>query len=381
MQTTVIRELDQLEGLRDAWNLAVESSNYDSVFLRHEWFCCWAKHFIPPSSMFVVLAWDGDRIIGILPLQVEERHRRIWNEVVLSSMSNPHTFKYNFVLQKGNAEEILNALLDRVSAEISWTTMDLHYFPESAENVSFLENLKGICFFGMRKMKQMESPYVKVEGAWDAYLASRDKKVRKNWDYFERKICKEGEVVTTCVTDGQGLVEDLRAAFEIERSSWKGDQGSAIANSNNVSGFYLDLAQAMAASGRFELHFLLFNNKKIAFDYCLTYKDRFNVLKTGYDPEYSKSSPGRVLRKLVLKDIIGSGNYRIYDLLGARDAWKQEWTDEADTLLHIQLYNRKPIAIFTYVIAVTIDIGKRHLSRHPRLYQLVKKAYRRMGRV
>jgi CelD/BcsL family acetyltransferase involved in cellulose biosynthesis len=378
MHIDVIRNLDQLADLRDAWNQAVENSNFDSVFVTHEWFYSWVKNFAPDKNIYIVIARDKDALLGIMPLLIEHRKHGIWTETILKSMSNMQTYKYNFIIHRDMSEEILTTMFNHISKDLAWTSMILDFVPATAANVPLLTGINGKSFYAMRTELYMESPYLIIEGSWDDYLKTRDKKVKKNLGYFERKLDKEGTTEITSFTNSTDIDGHITKALEIEKSSWKGDHGTAIANSQAEAGFYLDLGRSMSESGKFGLHFLSLNDNQIAFDYCLTHKDHFNVLKTGYDPAYSKSSPGRVLRKKILRGLFEEGTYKIYDLLGAREDWKTEWTSDTQTLLHIHIYNRKPLAIFSYALASSLERTKNILRRHPGIYLAIKKIYLRV---
>ncbi|MEJ2392961.1 MAG: GNAT family N-acetyltransferase [Gammaproteobacteria bacterium] len=377
MQIDVIRNLDQLTGLHDAWNQSVAESNFDSVFVTHEWFYCWLKNFAPNQNIYIVIARDNDVLLGIMPLLLEQRRHGIWTQTILKSMTNMQTYKYNLIICKERAEEILAAMFRYLNQNLPWTSMILDFVPATAANIPLLNDISGKSFYALRSEIQMESPYLAIEGTWDDYLKARDKKVRKNWDYFERKLDKQGSAEVVSCTNGPDIDQSIQQALAIEQSSWKGDHGTAIANSQAESNFYLDLGITMSRCNKFGLHFLTLDENKIAFDYCLTHKDHFNVLKTGYDPAYSKSSPGRVLHKKILRQLYEDDTYKIYDLLGARDNWKTEWTGDVQTLLHIHIYNRRPMAIFSYTIVNLMANIKEMLRRHPSLFQAIKKLYLR----
>ncbi|MDA8364944.1 MAG: GNAT family N-acetyltransferase [Gammaproteobacteria bacterium] len=375
MEIEVIRELEQLAPLQAAWNRAVESSGFDSIFLSYEWFYAWARNFAPAGSLCVVIAREADAIRGIMPLLRERRRIGPWTQSVLRSMSNAHTCKYSPVLPKEGGSDVLEAMLGHLSRHGGWDLMELTHLPASSDSIPFIKRACGKVAFGMRDEIQMESPYVEIAGTWEDYLGARNGKVRKNWDYFERRMQKEGSVDLIEIAGGAGAEQAVIEAFEIEESSWKGAAGSAINRTSAAASFYLDLARAMGARDNFRLYFLSLNGARIAFDYCLPYRETFNVLKTGYNPAYAKNSPGRVLRKSVLRGLFHKGSHRTYDLLGARDAWKEEWTQTAQPLLRVRLYNRTPVAMARYAAGTFVDRSRETLRRHPALHAAAKRVW------
>jgi CelD/BcsL family acetyltransferase involved in cellulose biosynthesis len=218
----------------------------------------------------------------------------------------------------------------------------------------------------------MESPYVTISGSWESYLSRRDKKVRRNFDYFEKKIHREGKVELVKIEGGADLSSHIADALEIEKSSWKGEEATAIVNSDDERDFYMDLAHRMSAQGRFALYFLLFNGEKIAFDYCLKYRDQFYVLKTGYNPAHAKNSPGRVLRLKILRNLHQEGIYKHYDLLGSFEKWKTEWTDSAERLCRVTVFNKKPGSIFLCNLMNASETFKKSIKRFPIAYDSLK---------
>lgn len=375
IKTQVIRNIDGLAGLGESWNNAVSASNNPSVFSTYEWFHAWIKNFAADLDIFILLAWKDNILTGIMPLHVLKHSR---SGTTICSLSNAHTCKFDIVLPEQGGPEVLTAMLARLSNELPWVKLQLWYVPQSVRNIALLKNISRGLICGIRTERQMESPYLDINFTWQDYLDSRDKKVRKNWDYFERKLNKEGQVEVLTITDPSSIDDMLKQAYTIEQSSWKGGQGSAIANSSNTADFYHDLAQSMSQKGEFQLHFLRLNDKAIAFDYCLIHKDRYSVLKTGYDPAYSKSSPGRVLRKITLKRIYEDNKFKLYDLLGAKDAWKLEWTENSEALLHVQIYSNRPAARMHYLYARSKDLGINMLRRHPKLLSLVNAKVKRL---
>lgn len=378
MQIDVIRNIEHLASLQEAWNQAVENSIFDSVFVTHEWFYSWAKNFITNDNMYIVVASDGDMLLGIMPLLLEQYRRGIWTKTILRSMSNLQTYKYNFVVRREGSNTILTNMFNYINHQLPWTTILLDFVPGAVLNVSLLKQLQGKCFYRIHTETHMQSPYVKIEGSWEEYLTSRGKHVKKNWAHFEHKLDHEGTAEVIDITGGPDLDQQIISAFDIEKSSWKGAQHTAIADSNAESGFYLDLGKSMSKCGKFRLHFLCLNSTKIAFDYCLIHKNHFNVLKTGYNPAYAKDSPGRVLHKKILRNLFQHGTFKVYDLLGTNDAWKAEWTTEAQTLLHIRIYNRRPTAIINCTLNEIVERTKDMLRGHPRLYLIIKKIYWRL---
>ena len=372
LQTKIVSTLEDLKSCKPEWNDAVSNSISDSVFLTYEWVTSWIQYFAGGQPLCFVVSKRDQRIIGILPF-LQERRRIFGTDYnVLRSPSNSHTNQYNFIIESNGRAEILEHMIHFISRNTDWDLMELDFVPDNAQLIPLLRRLEKKSYYKFNLELLMESPYVAISGSWNDYLQKRDKKVRRNFDYFEKKLKKEGKVEILKISAGDDLKSHVMDAFEIEKRSWKGDAGTAIADSENEKGFYTELAQKMSEKGMFSLYFLAFNGEKIAFDYCLEYNDHFYVLKTGYNPEYGKYSPGRVLMINLLRDIHRTGQFSYYDFLGAAEKWKYEWTDSAQRICRITLFNKKPASIFLCNATLAGEVVKRSIKRYPFAYQLLK---------
>ncbi len=370
-ESILIREIDSLEGLRSGradWNRAVEGSSFDSVFATHEWYEAWGKSFLKGRRLRIVLAYQGRNLVGILPM-MEERRRFMGSEItILRSMTNDQSCKYDFILKREQEGSILRSMMLHLSMRVDWDLLCLDFIPDGSKTISSLRNLEREGFCRVHVMPTMQSPYLIISGSWDAYVGKLEKSYRRNLRYFERRLEKKGRVELKRMDP-----ESLKDALAIEESGWKGEAGTAIASSDDNTGFYGELARLTSQSGWFKLYFLCLDGDPIAFDYCLAYKDRFNVLKTGYNPAYAADSPGKVLRKKVLAQLF-KDRYSIYDLLGAREEWKTKWTPHAQEIYRVLVFNkRKILPLLVYHAIQARDALTDKVRRSPSLYMMAKR--------
>lgn len=373
MEIKVVRDISELETLESSWNAAVENSNFDSVFATYEWFYSWVRNFGKDKNVRIIVCRDGDKLLGVFPLLYEQKSFMGMKVGTLRSATNLHTPKYDFIVN-GNGEEIIRSVFDYINNTFDWDFIELDCIPSDSKTISMLSSLEGAAFYRVCAHYQVESPYVSLKGNWESYLRKLDAKVRKNLHYYENKAGKKGNCEVLVVRNGDELERNLLEAFEIERSGWKGDAGTAIANSSSEKGFYMDLAMMASKKGWLEIDFLLLNGEKIAFDFCLRYKDRFNALKTGYNPRFATLAPGKVLRKKILRNLFNERSHRVYDLLGEKDGWKDQWTSDTQVLSRVLVFNKKLAPIIRYKAMRLEDRFKQYLRSHSALYSLLKAA-------
>lgn len=339
MKIAIVNDLTGFDQLHDSWNRLLESSDFDSVFMTHEWFSSFIRAFNLEKQLSIVLIYDSCGLVGILPLYREYVKYGFLRCLVLKSITNVHTPKYSFIFRKGTVV-LLPKALELLQRMVQWDMIQTDYVSQNSFILSS-SHLMNKRHAQIRVLPIMISPRIILDGDWDTYYIERfSKSLRKNIEYSLRKAQKFFNVSFESIECDKLTCVDLEDAFTIEDSGWKGKNRSSIVKNENVRKFYEQLAFQTNAHGWFVLRFLKFDNKRVAFDYCLRYANYDNLLKTGYDEELGKYSPGHILRKLAIKTAF-ENEYKIYDLLGQSDNYKLKMANGKDSLYSIYFFNSR----------------------------------------
>src|SRR5260221_10419433 len=70
IRTSRLENWESLSGLEAAWTDLLDRSPGSSVFQTFPWHACWWKVFGAPHQLFVILAYTGDRLVGIAPMMI-----------------------------------------------------------------------------------------------------------------------------------------------------------------------------------------------------------------------------------------------------------------------------------------------------------------------
>jgi CelD/BcsL family acetyltransferase involved in cellulose biosynthesis len=119
----------------------------------------------------------------------------------------------------------------------------------------------------------------------------------------------------------------LREAFAIEKMSWKGAEGTAIALDPQLSSFYTTIARLAAKAGELTIGFLRLGDKRIAMHFAIERGGVYYLLKPSYDPEFAPFGPGQLMMYHAALDAKARG-LASCDLLGRDEAWKMKWTED-----------------------------------------------------
>jgi CelD/BcsL family acetyltransferase involved in cellulose biosynthesis len=317
-----------IDRIAQAWRALAVSDRYAAPFLQPEWVSAWWRAFGGDRVLHIVTAWQGKRLVGVLPLLSDREKRYGLTMRRLATLANLHTPRCDVLVASG-VEGVLEALWQQATgAGGAW---DLFEIPDLSANSATIEPLvqaalRSGCRVGL--WRAGASPFIATRGRWPDYLASRSRNFRKDLRRKSRRLSDRGAVARQIVTEPSKIADAARTGFRIEADAWKGVAGTAILSSARDRRFYLDLARSMGRRNALRLHFLTLDGKPIAFDYSLEFGHRIYSLKAGYLSAYADDSPGQLLLSHMLAHYMGQDIEEI-DLLGDQDTFKQRWTDQS----------------------------------------------------
>jgi CelD/BcsL family acetyltransferase involved in cellulose biosynthesis len=320
--------------LEKEWNAFLIRSSMNAPFLRHEWFRTWWKAFGADRKMAVfIVRTESGRWVAAAPLMEEKGVRAGIPCRILTSMSNDHSCRFDFLLAndpQDAAGDAIAAIAEAIARRVP--KIDLlelqDILADSPTVVSFRQfAARSGQSVGLRPT--LQTPYIPVEGKWPAYFDSISGHLKRNLRRRRRQLEEQGKVsieswTGETLSDGERLIDRLREGFEIEAMAWKGSAGTAIRENDIWVEFYRQLAQTAAERGWLRLYFLRLNDRPIAFYYTLLYDRKLYYLKLGYDPAYARYSPGILLHQEILESLFHEKATEL-DFLGPMMEWKQEW--------------------------------------------------------
>ena len=314
---------DSLLEKAEPWNLLWQRSYARQPSVQAEGIANWVKHFAQ-DDQFSALCIEGDgSLMAALPL-ITDRYRGVYPLYRLPA---------NCWANAGDLLVDREAALDEVMNEIVVGLQELTPgfcrfdeitlgAPQWIEFQAALSRLDGKTFI------KRSSPVgvIDVLGDWERYEKSWSGNHRGAVKRTLRKIEKQGELrVERCSQPGVHLEQMLRTAFAIEDRSWKGESGTSILRSPGVLEYMLDEGEIIAHKGQVDLWMLYLDDRPIAFEACQVAKGTCFSQKIGYDPEFSKFGPGRLLRYLQLQTYHEQGDCRLLDTLGTFNDSKAKW--------------------------------------------------------
>jgi CelD/BcsL family acetyltransferase involved in cellulose biosynthesis len=318
-------------------------------WLRPGWMGAWWRAFGRGSMTVLTLTHNG-RLVGAVSLE-----RRNGS---LASMSNWHTPAFGVLAEdEGAASELMRAAFAAGGRRVT-----LSFVP--ADDPSLAACLSAGSAAGYRLIvRSLErSPYVVVDGEWDAYLSRRPAKLLRELRRRRRRLHERGSLTFELADGTERLDGLLDEGFRVEAAGWKGQKGTAIASHPATRGFYTSVARWAAERGWLRLGFLRLDGRAIAFDFSVEQGGTLYLLKTGYDEAYRGFAPGMIIRQEMLCRAFSSRLSR-YEFLGDVADWKLEWAERSRELDLVQGFAPSALGIVDWAaFAFGRPIAKRALA-------------------
>ncbi len=321
-----ITSFDDFRKTGSFWNSLVSRSDNDTPFSSFEWFSFFWTCFCGHSAPLILVLREGGEPAAIVPLIREKVRWRKLPVTRLSFMANyfsiragiiapregcPEIFEHVFRFLKGSGTRYDIFVADMV---VKGSLTDTMLYRYCGQRELVCRSMPGDC-----------NPYVRVQGSWDDYLASRSKHQRYNVRHLA-KVYERGVRHTITTYTNARLDEAVEKMFFISRNSWKFRNGTAICNDGMKMDFYSGFLRVAAAAGWLRLKVLEIDGIPAAFSYEIRYRDTAYILKIGYNDAFKKLAPGVYLMNCSIRDAFETGVAEC-ELLGESEEWKLKMCD------------------------------------------------------
>ena len=285
-----------------------------SPFVRPGWVRAWARAFASGPVRVVTAREHGGRLVGLLALE-----RRLG---VFRSPVNSHSPEAPLLASRtGAAEALLGHVLAGRPAAVAVGPLDIR-----DASLDEVRNALRTSAYATVEHVVARPPFISGRGGIDDYRRTVSPNLRHDVERRLRRLMEEGGVAVAISDGSHGLSTLLEEGFLVERQSWKGASGTAIASDPATRGFYSDVARWAAGRGWLRLAFLRLDGRPIAFQLDLEAGRSYRSLKIGYDPSFARFSPGKVLTYSMVCRAMARG-HASYELLGTNEPWKDRWAD------------------------------------------------------
>ncbi len=166
-------------------------------------------------------------------------------------------------------------------------------------------------------------PVIGLPPRMDDLLSQLDAKFRTDLRRAENRLRKHAslEIVQA---DRSNWKEILDALFRLHTARWQERQESGVLDADALRAFHREAAERFLEGGMLRLYGLFAGGDCIAVQYNLSAKSRVYAYLSGFEPAWSKFSPGTVLLGYSIACAIEEGAAE-FDFLRKRESFKYNW--------------------------------------------------------
>jgi CelD/BcsL family acetyltransferase involved in cellulose biosynthesis len=326
-------DIGEVTALAAEWRALAERRG--DAFLTPEWFLAWLRHCGRDWKPHVaVVRTAGGTVRGLLPL--------------VSSKSNggrdlrvcPIGDRFHPVADPVDEEPVAVAVASAIAP------------PEQGLRSLLLENVEaeGEWWQALAKASpaplatverdEATLPFVELAGIdWDEYLAGRSRQLRSQLRRKLRSLQKEHGVRFRRTRSADEVPDDLATLFRLHDARWaERSESSAIADPE-IREFHHEFASAAFERGWLRLWVMEVDGAPIAALYGWLIGGRWSYYQAGFDPEWSRHSPGFLLLGETIRAAIEEGATE-YDMLRGDEAFKRRFATSSRTVRTILLAPR-----------------------------------------
>lgn len=328
-----VLSIEEFQDFGSEWNSLLAESKVDNLFLTHEWISTWIKYFSADSEFFILIARDPktNELLGIAPLMIEKVRYAFGfslKRLVLMGNGCLEVDHLDFIIKHGLEINVSDSFVSYIQQhKHKW---DVVFFDGLVSSSQVLTSLLRNDFTWGRRIYMQPCPYLPLPDSWDFLKQSFGKNLRYNLGRYKRKLEKSypEAIKFQCVETNDELqlvMPRLYSLHHLIRKS-KNELGG-IFEDEKIASFHNEMSETSLSSGRLKLYSLCVEDAIIAALYCFRYKNSVLFYQTGYDPEWQRYSPGRLLMAHAIEDSI-SQKATEFDFLRGGEAYKESWTKE-----------------------------------------------------
>ena len=341
------RTHEQLRTLAPHWNDLLQRSGSNAIFLTWEWISTWWEVFGGRFQLLVLTAEDdAGQLIGIAPMMVGRRRSAsglTFRALMLIGQRVDTLAEYlDFIVQSGREVEVTAAFCDFLQRDLA-AEWDFVFFERILTTSPNLPTLKGMTnrprFIALRE-RELRSPHVTLCGDWAAFLASKSRNFRNQWNNSWNRLEAVGDVRFLFGGRDLPLSTALAEVGRLHRERWEAK--SASFKTGDYLTFHERLCARLHARGWLLLLLLSVNGENVAVRYDYVYADKLWCMQGGWSPEFAAKRVGTLLTGKVIEWGIEHG-LREYDFLGGDSEYKRRWSNGERVMTNLTACNARTL--------------------------------------
>jgi CelD/BcsL family acetyltransferase involved in cellulose biosynthesis len=332
----VCRDWDELEKLRNEWDLLLDENPRASIFLTPEWQASWWHAFGRDKQLLGLVFTDASgKTAGIAPLYSDTKSVFVSRIRILRLVGagSGDSDALDFITRPGSERMCAEAFVAWLAKERRWNVCSLETLPQNSlvgRHVSQLLDRAGWQVL----TEELPNFQVDLPRTWQEYLQGLQPQFRPLLTRYPKRLQLRYSVSIARCERSENLDSDLETLFALHQMRWTGQGKPGAFSSTERRDFYMRMSKAFLRRGWLEFWLLKLDNETVAAQFCFRYGDTVSLLQEGFNPRYAADKIGYALRAHVLQEMIRTGARR-YDFLGGSDQYKSSFGAHQESYLSV----------------------------------------------
>ncbi|MGV6802064.1 MAG: GNAT family N-acetyltransferase [bacterium] len=276
------------------WRELSQQASEPSPFLDYDLACAALPLYAKPPQLLTI--YKGQLLIGVLLLQGAKGYAKLPLRY-LSTAYHSHQFFAAPLWRHGYELEAAKGLCDWL--DHNPLGIQFLYLTHLAGNGSTTKALQLYSKADKRRcdiVHHYQRPAVICDKSYEDYLTTNiSSKRRKKTRQKFRRLEEVGPTNNGLASTPEQASQWLEEFFRLEKASWKGAAGSALASNPEQAAFYRTVIPNLASKGQLRFSRMTAGTVTLAMTIDIVYQGEGFTLKTAYNPEYAAFSPGALI--------------------------------------------------------------------------------------
>jgi CelD/BcsL family acetyltransferase involved in cellulose biosynthesis len=314
--------------LREAWSQILCRTPGANPQMTHEWLStCW-EAFGDKRRLSLITVTDGGRIKGIAPLAVVPVGGKAGIRLNKLTFVGDGLTDYQDLLATDEArEQVLRTLLRFViDGNDGWDAIHFRNIRGDSPNLPILRDiLKGTSLPFVERVN-IQSPYISIDRNWADYYGSLGQNVRSDVRRRANGLARLGKAEFVRLHEVDDVDDTLKTIRSIHVKCREALGGTSWYADDRRFRFASLILKRFGDRKWLDVVFLKLDGKVIAYYLGFAYGNVVYFWNTGYDPEFSRVSPGKLLLHYWIQDSFAAG-CREFDFMVGEEPYKLQWTN------------------------------------------------------
>jgi CelD/BcsL family acetyltransferase involved in cellulose biosynthesis len=334
----------ELTALANEWERLQAQATVTSVFETFDWQHLWWQSYGRGQPLRLFLAWDGESLVGILPLYVHTfpmlrypvRQLRF-----VGTGGDTAPDDLSPILAPGRERDVARALAAAVVASPGWDVLLLEDMDPASAFTPAIEEAARRAGLDTNVGRSERIEYITLPKSFDAWLQTLHRDRRYRVRNIRKKLHAAHKARFFVWDDPATLRQGIERLIQLHHKRWENaGQGHAFSSPAYIE-FHSALMTACLGKDRLRLYCLELDGQVGAMFYFYKFRGRVYLMQSGFDPELSAVKPGQVLLGHIIEHAIEQG-YEVLDFLRGDHRYKSELASGARETVFVRASRPSP---------------------------------------